>query len=301
MSPSDRLVESHDDQRERIYLSATGSHDGRRTLLSGALALVVFLLLLALSTRQVTAPAQARRLIESGIASTTDIDRLIAENQPTLVQLTESSPSNGFAIPGYPLNVYLARNEVSLPPAQLRAVILSRSSTLVYEQGISAFDRTGSQSFSRFSSQGLLDFLAGQVSARAYDRASSAAVVLTIVLALVSGAVLVANDGWSRLRVLGIAVLAGAAPVAFLSGVAWLIAGRAGGSDPYVLDLRDLARAVLTVPFRDALVVAIAGLVLVLSGAAFGYLARRAASDEAAALPDLVGAVSPSLDPLAEE
>jgi len=261
----------------------------------------MFLLLVALSTRQVTAPDHARRLIESGIASTTDIDRLIAEDQPAVIQLTQSSAATGFAIPGYPLKVYLGRDEVSLPPPELRNVILTRSSTVVYEQGFGAFDRTGNQSFSRFSSQGLLDFLAGQVSADTYDRASFTAVVLTIVIALISGAVVVANDGWSRLRVLGIAVIAGAAPVAFLSGVAWFAVGRVGGSDPYIVDLQDLARSVLTVPLRDGSIVAVAGFILVLCGSAFGYLDRRVARLDlepalAAGSDDTVG-----LDPLGED
>lgn len=265
--------------REQIYHSATVSHEGRRTLLSGSLALTVFLLVIALAVRQVTAPARAGQLIEPGIASTTDLDRLIQEDQPAFAQLAQSSTATGFAIPGYPLKVYLSRDELALPAPQLREIILSRSSPIVYRQGLKAFDLTGNQAFSRFSAQGLLDFIADEVSAPTHSRASVATIALSIALAVLAGAVLVSHDGWSRFRVLGIAVMAGAAPVAFLSGVSWLIVGRVGGSDPYIGDLRTLARSVIMVPLRDSAIVFAAALALTLLGPVFGHLERRFTGD----------------------
>lgn len=275
MSRRDELQRSREGYRAEIYRSATGSPEGRRTLLSGALAIVTFLLLATLAARQVTDRAHAIPLVEAGIASTTDIDRLIAEDQPALIQLAQSSSDAAFAIPEYPLRVYVAREELSLPSDQLRAVLLERSATVVYEQGIGAFDRTGQQSFSRFSAQGLLDLLATQMSDDTHERASTAAAVLAVLLALLSGAVLAVHAGWSRMRVLGIAILSGAAPLVLLSGLAWLAAGRIGGDDRYVDDLRTLARAVFEVPFRDAAIVGGGALVLVVIGAAFAYADRR--------------------------
>jgi hypothetical protein len=297
----DRVQRSREDYRHLIYQSATGSHEGRRTLLSGALALVVFLLLVALSARQVTEPDHARRLIEAGIASTTEIDRVIAEDQPALIQFTQTSAANGFAIPGYPLSVYLGRDEVGLPPAQLRGVILSRSSTLVYEDGLNAFDRTGSQSFSRFSSQGLLDLVAAQVSADTYARASTSAALLTVLLGVLAGAVLVSHSGWTRLRVLGIAVLGGAAPVAFLAAIVRLLVGRVGGSDLYVGDLRSLAESVSDVPLRDAAIVTIAALVLVIAGSAFDFMDRGFARPDPDPSVTAVSDRDASLDALADD
>ena len=273
--PSGRTEGSRERYRDLIYQSATGSREGRRTLLSGALALVVFLLLVSLSARQVTEPVRARHLIEAGIASTSDVDRVIADEQPALVQLAQSSTASGFLIPEYPLRVYLARDELSLPAPALKEVILSRSSALVYEGGLGAFDRTGHQSFSRLSSQGLLDLIAGQVTASTYHRASAGALLFSVLLALLAGAVLVAHTGWSRLRVLGIAFLAGSVPVVFLSGLAWFVADRVGGSDPYVSELRALAHSVIEVPLRNGGIVSVAAILLVLAGAGFGYLEAR--------------------------
>lgn len=278
MHPEEDFDHSRDDHRERIYYAATTSHDGRRTLLSGALALTVFLLILALSARQVTAPGPATRTIEGGIAATTDIDRLIAEDQPALKQLAQSNPASTFPIPGYPIRIYVNRDEVNLPPAQLRDHLLARSSAIVYKEGLSAFDRTGNQSFSRFSSLGLLDFLAGQISESNHDRATLVALLLTVALAILSGWVLVSHHGWSRMRVIGIAALAGALPVVFLFGFAWFMAGQVGGNDPFVHDLQDISRSVLMVPLRNAAIVAVGGAILTALGPAFGYLERRLAT-----------------------
>lgn len=275
MPRRETFEEPRERYREEIYRSATGSAEGRRTLLSGALAIVTFLLLGALATRQVTSPEHAIPLIEAAIATTTDIDRLIAEDQPALVQLAQSSSAPSFAIPDYPLQVYLARNEVNLPAARLRDVILERSANVVYEKGTDAFDRTGHQSLSRFSSQGMLDLLAGQVSAGTHERASFIAAVLVALLAVLSGAVLSVHTGWSRLKVLGIALLSGAAPFALLSGLAWLAAGRLGGGDTYTRDLQTLARAIFEVPLRDAAVVSAGALLLAIVAGVFGYLDRR--------------------------
>ena len=280
MHPDHDDEHSREAHRERIYRAATNSHDGRRTLLSGALAITVFLLLLSLSARQVTQPAPATHLIEAGIAATTDIDRLIAEDQPALKQLAQSDPASTFAVPGYPIKIFVNRDEVNLPPDQLRDHLLARSSAIVYTEGLGAFDRTGNQSISRFSSLGLLDFLAGQISEGTHNRATTFSVVLVVALAALSGWVLAAHHGWVRMRVIGIATLAGALPVVFLFGIAWLIAGRIGGSDPFVADLRAIGRAVLMTPLRNATVVAAAGAALAFLGPLFGYVERRLAGEE---------------------
>ncbi len=275
MHPEEDSDYSRETHRERIYHAATTSRDGRRTLLSGALALTVFLLVLALSARQVTAPGPATRVIESGIAATTDIDRLIAEDQPALKQLAQSNPASTFSVPGYPIKVYVNRDEVNLPPGQLRDHLLARSSAIVYKEGLSAFDRTGNQSFSRFSSLGLLDFLASQISESNHHRATLYTLLLTVALAVLSGWVLVSHAGWSRVRVMGIAALAGSLPIVFLFGIAWVAAGRFGGNGPFEQDLQDIGQSVLMVPLRNAAIVAFGGTILAVIGPVFGYLERR--------------------------
>src|SRR5439155_12728297 len=132
------------------------------------------------------------------------------------------------------LDVYLSRDEVlTLSTPALRALILHRSSALVYARGLSAFDRTGGQSLSIFSSEGALQLLVGQLSADSHDHAGIAATVLAILTALAGIALVFKADGMRRVRALGEAAVPGG-----LLGILATIGGRAllglfGGSDRF--------------------------------------------------------------------
>jgi hypothetical protein len=264
------------DTHNRIYGHATSSHGARRAFLAAMLAVSVFFLVLSLSARQATQPGTAQRVIESGIASLTDIDRLIAEDADALRRLAQSGDTATFAIPGYPLDIRLTHDEIrTLSNDQLRDLILSRSSAVVYTEGLRSFDRTGSQSISRFSSQGVLKSLVGELSESTNHRATIATVVFAVLVALFAVAVLAAGEGWSRLRTAGIATLLGALPGLALFAFAWFMAGRIGGGDPFVQDIRSIARSVLSVPMRNFLVVTVLGGFIVVLGAVFGMLSGR--------------------------
>ncbi|MEO6398771.1 MAG: hypothetical protein ABIP13_09925, partial [Tepidiformaceae bacterium] len=124
-----------------------------------------------------TAPRYASDLLQSGIAVTTDVDKVVAENHDSLRQLVEASNSPTFAIPDFPLDIVLTREEVTKSSdRQLRDLVLQRSAALVYADGFAAFDRTGNQQVSRFSSQGGLEFAVGQVSESTHSLANVASV-----------------------------------------------------------------------------------------------------------------------------
>ena len=270
--------------RERIYRGATASRDGRKALVSALLAVGVFLLVLSLSVRQSTDPAPAQRLIESGMAVTTDIDSVISENLEALQALARTSNAQVFAVPGYPLEVFLTREELlNQPPAKIRDLVLSRSSALVYIQGLRAFDRTGNQSLSRFSWQGLIEFGVSQLSASTNERAGTASVAFALLVAAAACAVLAVNAGWNRVRVLGVATLLGALPGVMLFALVWFGAAKIGESDPFVRDLREIARAVVAVPLRNYVVVSALGAILATSGVLLGRTAALLARDAGAA------------------
>ncbi len=261
---------------DRIYGHVAASRGGRVMLLGACLAAFLFLLVLSLSIRQATAPGPAQRVIESGIASLTDIDQLLADNRDALEQLARNSTSDAIAIPGYPLNVYLTRDEAMyLSHDELRAAILSRSSALVYTRGTGAFDTTGHQSISRFSTEGVLQRLVGQVSQRTHDRATIATIVFAIAVALAAIGVVVTNTGWARLRNLGVATLAGALPGLLLFALIRFLTGRLGGSDAFVEDLRTITQSVIGVPLRNFLIVTLLGAFLTVTGITAGLLTRR--------------------------
>jgi hypothetical protein len=262
--------------RDRIFDEATDVRDGRSSFAAALFAVSLFLLLFALSVKQSTEPPQATHVLEAGIAVVTDVDRLLAEDLDPLRQLATNGDAPSYAIPGYPLDVVVTRDELlKLNNAQLRELILARSSALVYEDGLKAFDRTGDQSISRFSSQGLLNVAVGQVSEGTNDRASLGTFVLATTTALSSLFVVFSYAGWARMRALGFAAAAAAIPGVLVSLFAWWIAGRVGGSDPFVADLRTITRAMLTVPLRNYAVVGIAGVAVGLLGTVFAFADRR--------------------------
>lgn len=262
--------------RDRIYRSATSARDGRRTLFAVTLALSVFLLVGVFSLQQVTEPGHAHDLLASGIAVTTDIDSVVAENHEALRQLVDASPNASFTIPDYPLDIVLTRDEITKSSdAQLRNLVLQRSAALVYVEGFAAFDRTGNQQVSRFSSQGGLEFAVGQISKDTHARANLLSVVLVFAAAISACLLLLVGDGWGRLRSLGFAVLAGAVPGLIFTGLVRLLADSAGGSDAFVADLRAIVRTTLGVPLRNYLVVVALGLALTAAGVVFGVFDGR--------------------------
>lgn len=265
-----------DSRRDRWQSFGEGeAHTGRGFFLGALLAVFVFLLVLALSMRQATEPTPARHLIEAGIAVTADIDLLIAQDREPLKQLAEENTNGAIAVPGYPLKVYLTKQEAtSLSNEDLRHVILQRSSALVYKEGLGAFDRTGNQSFSLFSTQGLLNRMAGQLSSSTNGRATAASIVLAVLTAVTAAGLVLTLRGWWRLRGLGIATLIGAAPGVLIFAFGWAMAGWVGGSDSFVDQLRTIGRSALMVPLRNYLIVAVLGALFLIAGIVLPMFSR---------------------------
>ena len=275
---ADDFDDGHRSTRDRIYGDATSGRDGRRGLATMVLAVAVFLLVGAVSARQVTAPGPARDILESGIAVTTEIEQVIAEDHEAMRQLAESTSAATFSIPDYPLDVVLTRDEiVKSSDAELREIVLERSSGLVYANGLHAFDRTGNQSLGRFSSKRLLEFGVSQVSQGTHDRANRVAVLFLLLAAGAGCVVVLMGEGWGRLRGLGFATLGGAVPGVIIFGLAWMAVGRVGGSDPFEKDLREIIQTTLQAPLRNYFVALALGALLVALGIAFGIIESRLA------------------------
>lgn len=257
----DRLRPRHDDSGVPPYTFAFG--------------ILLILLVGSLSFWQVTAPTPARRVIEAGIVSLTDIDRVLAEHHDELKALATASSGRAFSIPGYPIAVYVSRDELlQLPPAELRALILERSSALVYVQGLRAFDRTGGQSLSLFSAEGGLELLVGQLSADSHDKATIATGVLAALTALVAISLVFKAEGMRRVRSLGEAALpAGILGLVATVGIREIIA-LFGGDAPFEVEMRGIVRTTAEVPMRNFIVLAIAGAVLLVAGMALALLER---------------------------
>ena len=250
--------------RERVYVGATSSREGRRSISVALLTICVFVFIISLSCRQSTAPGPARNVLEAGLVTLTDIDQMLADEGDSIRELAKNSDTDNLTIPGYPLDVVLTRSEVTTSNnAELRTLILERSSALIYAEGISAFDQNGQQSLRRLSIQGILELSLSQVSQSTHDRATTIALISLIGIGVCGAIVAATGTGWSRMRSLGMAAAAGAIPVVLMFFVIRLFVGQIGGDDPFVADYRDVTRAALGVPMRNGLVVLAAGVVVI--------------------------------------
>jgi len=253
--------------RERRY-GDFDSHSRRQRVvfLTVAFGFVLFFFVLALSARQATAAGPAQHLLENGIASVTEVDLVLAEELPVIRQLSTTSDQPAFAVPGYPLQVQLSHDEAAnLSVKDLRALILSRSAAIVYTKGLSAFDRTGHQSLSLLSAEGLLRLATGQLSASSHSRTTTATLVLGVLLAALAALLMASQRGFQRLRVLGVALLVGAVPGAAGFALLRFGVGHVGGSDPFISDLRTVAESLVLVVVRNFAILAVLGGVFAVS------------------------------------
>jgi hypothetical protein len=282
--PQDEYVIS---ARDRVYDQATGSREGRRSIMLVLLAASLFVLVLSVSCRQATAPGPANRVLASGVSELTDIDQYLADQGPAIRQSALDSSEQQLQLPGYPLDVVLTRDQVvKSSDAQLRDLILSRSAALVYAGGLGEFDRTGSQSIRRFSLQGALELGVDQISESTHSRASFLA-LLALLSSAVCGAVVAATaEGWSRLRLLGFAAVAGGLPCVLLAFLLRLITGAVGGNDPFEVAMRSIVRSVLAVPLRNGLILLAAGAVLIVIAVVLNRVERMTLSPAADAGED---------------
>lgn len=263
-----------------FYDDAAGyGSGGRELLLVFLLGASVLFLIAAISARQVTAPSRALNVLRAGIATTTEIDLLLDENLPEMKQSAASRPSETWAVPGFPIDVILTPDEVTeLEQPEIRELVLDRSAALVYDQGLDAFD-SGEQSIGLFSAEWLMDLLIGQLSGSNHSRANIAAFFFGALTMIAAVLILLFSGGFSGFRRVGAGVAGGAIVGLILTGLAWLAAGQFGGNDPFMTDLREIIRTVLSVPLRNFLVVTILGVFVFALGSLLSVVARRSGVD----------------------
>jgi hypothetical protein len=271
--------------RERRY-GDFDSHSRRQRVmfLTVGFGMALFLFVLALSARQATASDTAQQVLQNGIASVTEVDLVLAEQLPVIRQLSTTSDQPSFAVPGYPVPVELSRDEAAnLPVKDLRTLILGRSAAIVYTKGLGAFDRTGHQSLSLLSAEGILRLATGQLSASSHSRATTATVVLGVLLALLAALLMASQHGYQRLQVLGAGLLVGAVPGAALFALLRFAVGHVGGSDPFVADLRSVAESLSLVVVRNFAILDVLGGLFAVSPWVLRLVERRVPALAAAA------------------
>ncbi len=240
---------------------------GGSWLAAGLFAIALFLFLASLSVYEVTQPDRARHLLETGIASLTDIDQLIEESLPLLREEASSSSEPIFEMPGYPIPVTLSRVEALTADAPtIRTLLLERSARLVFTSGLDAFESTGEESTDLFSAYMVIRELIGFLTGETHDR-SRWLLIGSLIAATVLGATTIAlNRGFSRFTSFGLAVLLAAAPGYILARGGSYLLDRFGSSDAFLMDLQTMVQAMLDVPERNFLIVGALGLIVAVAG-----------------------------------
>jgi hypothetical protein len=272
--------------RERRRM-ARPQYDGSRAAYSVMFGLAVFLLVGALSMRQLTERDVAHQLIVEGVVALVDVDLVLAEREAELESAAAAAaPNELITIPGYPLPVRLTAAEVQdSDAAELRALVINRSASIIYDEGLDAFDQSGGSSLSMFSREGMLDSLVGQLSSTNHRRAGIASVLLGVFAALAAAMVVLRTPGFRRVRALAVPIIG--ASIAGVVGVGvildWIL-GRWWGGDPFSDQVDTIIGDAVEIGRENYLVLGALGLVLLVGGIALELLGR--AMPSAAPGPD---------------
>jgi hypothetical protein len=252
--------------RERVFGRMHQlSGDSRHSMLAVVLAVSVFIGTGALGFWQATTPTRVKDQLELGVAEITDVDTYVATAVPVLRQETVANSQATIDLTTFPIAIAVTRQELlDLPDPALRDLILERAASIVYVEGLSAFDRTGNQSISMLSSEWFLERTLGLLTGDWHQRAGVTA-ALAFAAAAVAGVLIFVQRGTVvGLRTCGFATVAGALPgfVFMAAGAYWF--GHTGGGDAFVRAIAAILETFYLVPRRDYLVVATLGAFLVL-------------------------------------
>ncbi len=244
-------------------------------------AILIFFLVAFLSAWQLTEEQRALTMIEAGVVSATDIDRMLEDDFDDLQTFVETSDETTFAIPGFPLEIVVTADEVkNSTQEEFRALLLQRSSAAIYDHGAEAFDASGNQTIGRFSSEGALQFVLNGLTGNWNSLSRWIALVLAFAAAAAALYVLRREDGHRRFVLLG-AFSAGAGIMGCIAVFALRsLIGRFGGDDPFSEDLREIANAALSVPMTNFLVVGAAGAIVALIGLGLKFANQRFPGDQ---------------------
>lgn len=277
MTVEDGRPRRSDPPLERRRFERERSAAGRESALLFGVALATFVLVAAVSIRQATSPGNAIGVIEDGVAATTEIDLLLGEHLAALQEQAREGGEETYGLPGYPIDVFLSRDELlKLDESGVRDLMLWRSAHVVYDEGLKAFDRTGNQEVSFLSLQGQMDFVLGNLTGERHSQSGTVAVFAGLTLAAMAIGALLTAEGYGGFRKLGLAVSGGAGFGLLLSGLAWLGAGVTASGDSFTTDLRDILKTLLAMPLRNYVVALAAGLLCALLSPLAGLVARFA-------------------------
>tara|TARA_B100000029_G_scaffold512416_1_gene609011 strand:+ start:6468 stop:7337 length:870 start_codon:yes stop_codon:yes gene_type:complete len=229
-------------------------------VLGAFFSVALFLCVLLFSFSQVTEPDRVKNYIGFGIAALTEIDQHLFNELPDLQEVVRGSENTVFLLPNFPLDIPLSRNEVLISSRdEIRDLVLTRSSDLVYEEGLASFDRTGQQDFGYFS----LAFAIEQVLAIGGKQSNSLSFWFSLVaflfVVLAGAGVVVSSRSYYRFQNLGIAALFSSIPTLIVLGLITFLVRSFVGNDLFAQDMLAIFENIIGIFQRNFLIAAVFG------------------------------------------
>ncbi len=214
-------------------------------LVAGLLAVTLAALFFFLTAFQVSSDGTAHRILRRGVAITTDIDAILPQITIDLHAAAQTSNQDPVRVPNFPVPVDIPKEEAArIEGEELRQRLLNRSADRLYDDGMSAWaqsDTESNQNITRFSTAGGLHRAFGLVTQK-WNSVYLVAAALFGFLSVILAALLWLNlKSYLRLLALG-AATATAAVVSLAAAVAVRFALRTAETeaDPFEKELIDL-------------------------------------------------------------
>ena len=261
-------------------------HVASRWVIAAFLALTLAAFFFFLTAFQVSSDDTAHPILRRGIAITTDIDAILPQVTTDLHAAAQSIDQDPIRVPNFPVPVEIPKGEaVRIEGEELRQLLLDRSADRLYDDGMSAWaqsDTQSNQNIARFSTAGGLHRAFGLVTQK-WNTIFLIAAALFGFLSLVLAAVLSLNlKSYVRLLALG-AATATAAVISLSAAVAVRFALRTAETeaDPFEKELIDLGVEVVWLFIRNYLILSLLGFAVIAVAAFFVWWDSRKAAHPA--------------------
>lgn len=229
------------------------------------LAVVLTALFFSINAMQLTSEGVGERLLARHVAVTTNIDEILPELEEGLHEEAQAGGEEPVRLPDFPIVVEFPRQEAaSLEGPALRARILEEASDRLYREGTSAWagaDRTGTQDIELVSTAGAIDRGLGLISDETHTLSIIAAVVLAVLAAVLSLALLMSVRSWGRFVAMSVVTTIAALPsLGGAVALRFVFRSAQEEADPWVHGLLELGVEAMWIPIRNYLTLTLLGL-----------------------------------------
>lgn len=259
-------------------------------LIAVLLGAVLIALFVVIGFVQLTSEETGTRVHRRAIAALTDTDAVLPGIEAALDDADADPQAGTVLVPDFPVPVRLTADEArTLRGAALRDRILDEASATLYDDGMSAWAATDerAQRIEPVSAAGAVKAGLGLARDSKHNLFLWGAALLTVVAALLAGALLLAVRDWNlRFVSLGTVVFAAALPC-LAAAIALRFAFKTAqtDADPFVDELLDLGIDAMWVPIRDYSILSILGFAVAGLGAAGAWLQGRSQPRVVHAIP----------------